>query len=65
VREIVRKWLQVIQKLETNDAAKRLAFCEEVLGMMERDGGLLKSIISTDEVTFHLFRKVDRHGVQI
>jgi transposase-like protein len=52
VRKILRKRLQLhpyklqlIQRLKPNDPAKRLAFCEEVLGMMERDEGLSKRII--------------------
>jgi hypothetical protein len=34
-----------MQQLMPNDLAKRLAFCEEVLGIMERDEGLSKRII--------------------
>jgi hypothetical protein len=72
VRKILRKRLQLypyklqlIQKLKPNDPAKRLAFCEEVLGMMERDEGLSKRIIFSDEATFHLSGKVNRHNIQI
>jgi hypothetical protein len=57
--------LQLIQKLKLNDPAKRLAFCEEVVGMMERDEGLSKRIIFSDEVTFHLSGNVNRHYIRI
>jgi hypothetical protein len=57
--------LQLIQKLKPNDPAKRLAFCEEVLGMMERDENLSKMIIFSDEATFHLPGKVNRHNIRI
>jgi hypothetical protein len=33
--------------------------------MMERNQGLLKRIIFSDEATFHLSRKVNRHNIQI
>jgi hypothetical protein len=48
--------LQLIQKLKPNDPAKRLAFCEEVLGMMERDEDLSKRIIFS-EGDFSFIRK--------
>jgi hypothetical protein len=57
--------LQLIQKLKPNDPANRLAFCEEVLGMMERDEGLSKRIIFSDEATFLLSGTVNRHNIQI
>jgi hypothetical protein len=65
VRKILRNRLQLIQKLKPNGPPKRLAFCEEVLGMMERDEGLSKRIIFSDESTFHLSGKVNRHSVRI
>jgi hypothetical protein len=40
-------------------------FCEEVLDMMERDEGLLKRIIFSDEVTFNLSRRINRHNIRI
>jgi hypothetical protein len=57
--------LQLIQKLRPNDPGKRLAFCEEVLGMMERDKGLSKRITFSNEATFHLSRKVNRQNIWI
>jgi hypothetical protein len=57
--------LQLIQKLKPNDPAKQLAFCEEVLGMMERDEGLSKGIIFSDKATFHLTGKVKGHNIWI
>jgi hypothetical protein len=65
VRKFLRKRLQLIQKLKPIDSAKRLAFCEEVLGMMARDEGLSKWIIFSDEATFHLSVKVNRHNIRI
>jgi hypothetical protein len=52
-------------KLKPNDTAKQLAFREEVLGMMERDEGLSKRIIFSDEATFYLSGKVNRHNFHI
>jgi hypothetical protein len=40
-------------------------WCEKVLGMMERDEGLSKRIIFSDEATFHLTGKVNRHNIRI
>jgi hypothetical protein len=57
--------LQLIQKLKPDDPAKRLAFCEEALGMMEREEGLSKRIIFSDEATLYLFVKVNRHNIRI
>jgi hypothetical protein len=47
------------------DPAKRLAFCEEVLGMMERDENLSERTIFSDDATFHLSGKVNRHNIGI
>jgi hypothetical protein len=38
-------------------------FCEEVLGMMERDEDLLKRIIFSEIGTFYLSSKVNRHNI--
>jgi hypothetical protein len=57
--------LQLIQKLKPNDSAKRLAFCEEVLGMMERDEDLSKIITFSEEATFHLSGKVNKHNIRV
>jgi hypothetical protein len=57
--------LQLIQKLKPSDTAKRLAFSEEVLGMMVREKRLSKRIIFGDKVTFHLSEKVNRHNGRI
>jgi hypothetical protein len=44
---------------------KQLVFCEKVLGIMERDEGLSKRIIFSEETTSHLSGKVNRHNIWI
>jgi hypothetical protein len=51
--------------MKPSDPTKRLAFCEEVLDVMERDEGLSIRFILRDEVILHLCGKVNRHNIWI
>lgn len=56
--------LQLVQALKPNDKVKRIEFCDVMLQMME-DDGFLQRIVYSDEATFHLSGKVNRHNVRI
>lgn len=56
--------LQLVQALKPDDKEKRLEFCGYVLQKME-DHAFLQSVIFSDEATFHLSGKVNRHNVRI
>ena len=57
--------LQLVQKLQPDDPPKQLAFCEDLLSRMETDQGLPERVIFSDEVTFFLSGKVNRHNTRI
>ena len=57
--------LQLVQKLQPDDPSKWLAFGEDLLSRMETDEGLSERVIFSDEATFFLSRKVNRHNTQI
>lgn len=57
--------LQMVHKLQPGDPAKRLSFCENFMAMIEEDEGLPDRIVMSDEATFHLSGKVNRHNVRI
>jgi hypothetical protein len=56
--------LQLVQGLRANDKRKHIEFCDHMLQNMEDDTSLL-CVIFSDEATFHLTRKVNRHNVHI
>lgn len=56
--------LQLVQALKPNDKVKRIEFCDDMLHMME-DNGFLQRIVYSDEATFHVSGKVNRHNVRI
>jgi len=56
--------LQLVQALRPNDKRKRVEFCDRMLQNMEYNT-FLPRLIFSDEATFHLSRKVNRHVVHI
>ena len=57
--------LQIVQVLQPNDRPQRAAFAEEMLDRIEADNRYLQCVVFSDEVTFHLSGKVNRHNVRI
>ncbi|PNF43976.1 hypothetical protein B7P43_G00908, partial [Cryptotermes secundus] len=56
--------LQLVQALRTNDKVKRVEFCDRMLKSM-LDKLFLPRVIFSDEATFQLSGKVNRHNVRI
>uniref|UniRef100_UPI00358EB2A0 histone-lysine N-methyltransferase SETMAR-like n=1 Tax=Myxine glutinosa TaxID=7769 RepID=UPI00358EB2A0 len=64
-RLILRPYrLQLVQALRTGDKGKRVEFSDAMLQNME-DDSFLPRLIFSDEATFHLSGKVNRHNVRI
>lgn len=57
--------LQLVQKLQPQDKVTRSEFCTNLQALMENDDNLLSSIIFSDEATFNLHGRVNRHNVRI
>lgn len=57
--------LQVVQKLEQNDFPLRTEFANNVLDRLELNENYLKRICFSDEATFHVCGKVNRHNCRI
>lgn len=57
--------LQLLQHLSDGDKTRRLDFCLQLQEKMSLDEGFLDKIIFTDEATFHISGKVNRHNVRI
>lgn len=57
--------LQVVQKLEQNDFPLRTEFANKVLDRLELNENYLKRICFSDEATFHVCGKVNRHNCRI
>ena len=56
--------LQLVQALKNNDYLRRMEFCNQML-QMEDDENFCSLLIFSDEATFHLNGKVNRHNVRI
>ena len=56
--------LQLVQALRPNDKRKSVEFCDRMLQNTE-DDTFLPPLIFSDEATFHLSGKVNRHHVRI
>ena len=46
--------IQVVQRLEEGDAAKRLVFSQQMLDFINRNKEVLNNLIMSDEAYFHL-----------
>ena len=72
VNKIVKKYLnlypykiQMVQALQPPDYEKRAQFAATLLERSDRDGGYLNRVLFTDEATFHVSGRVNRHNVRI
>ena len=57
--------LQILQALHPNDRPQRTAFAEEILERIDADNDYLQYVAFSDEATFHVSGKVNRHNVRI
>ena len=56
--------LMLLQKLQPDDYHRRTTFCTELQMLMEEDD-FFEKLIFSDECTFHLCGKVNRHNVRV
>jgi hypothetical protein len=54
-----------VQALKPEDLAVRYEFCREVLARTENDNDLPAKFIFSDEATFHITCKVNRHNARV
>ena len=54
----------LLQKLQSDDHHRSTTFCTELQAIMEEDG-CFERLIFSDECTFHLCGKVNRHDVHV
>lgn len=57
--------LQLLQHLSDGDKTRRHHFCLELQQKVSLDEGFLEKIIFSDEATFHISGKVNRHNVRV
>ena len=57
--------LQIVQALKPNDHPRRAAFAEEILQRIDDDNDNLNSVVFSDEATFHVSGKVNKHNIRI
>lgn len=57
--------LQLVQSLNDNDKVVRKNFCQEMQHCLENDDTLFNRLIFSDECTFHISGKVNRHNVRV
>jgi len=72
VHQILRKHLkfraykiQVVQHLQGNDYTARVDGCNLVIEKIENDNRFLSNVIFSDEATFHISGRVNRHNCRI
>jgi len=56
--------LMLLQNLQLDDHLRRMTFCTELQALMEEDD-FFERLIFSDECTFHLCGKVNKHNVRI
>ena len=54
--------IQVVQKLEEGDAAKRLVFSQQMLDLTKRNKEVLNNLIMSDDAHFHLTGLVNKQN---
>ena len=57
--------IQVVQKLEEGDEAKRLVFSQQMLDFINRNKEVFNNLITSDEAHFHLTGLVNNHNCRI
>jgi hypothetical protein len=56
---------QLLQELQPNGRPHRRNFCTDMLNCLQEDNLFLYKIVLSDEATFHLSGKVNRHNIII
>ena len=57
--------IQLLQNLQSNDKPRRKQFACDMLTRISEDPALLDKLCFTDEATFHVSGKLNRHNVRI
>ena len=57
--------LQIIQVLKPDDYPRQAAFAKEILLRIDDDNDYLNSVVFSNEVTFHVYGKVNKHNIRI
>ena len=57
--------VQMLQRLQPNDKPKRKEFADNMLHRISEDEEFLKRICFSDEATFHVSGKLNKHNVRI
>jgi hypothetical protein len=57
--------LQLVEALKPEDLAVRYEFCREIIASIKNDIDLPTRFVFSDEATFHINGKVNRHNVRV
>ena len=57
--------MQNVQALKPNDRSRRAAFAEEILQHIDDGNYYPKCLIFSDETSFHVSRKANKHDLRI
>ncbi|GBN11387.1 hypothetical protein AVEN_259220-1 [Araneus ventricosus] len=57
--------MQIVQKLQRNDGPQCVAFSVEMLSRIKNEHNFLSRIIFSEEATFHVSNKVNKHNYRI
>jgi hypothetical protein len=57
--------LQLVQALSDGDKNQRHEICGQMTDKMENEDDYLNTVLFSDEATFHLSGKVNRHNIRI
>lgn len=57
--------IQIHQELKETDFPKRVQFCRKILNLRRRDRHFLDKLIMSDEASFHLNGKVNKHNCRV
>ena len=60
-----RLQIQIVQALKPDDCPGRATFAEEILQRINDDNDYLKCVVFSDEASFHISGKVNKHNVRI
>ena len=56
--------LQIVQDLKPDDHPRRAAFAEEILQCIDDDNDYLNSVVFSNEATFHVSGKLNKHNIR-
>ena len=57
--------LQLVQAITAEDKQKRKQFCVDMQEKLEEEDEFTKRLVFSDEATFHMNGKVNKHNVHI